>query len=175
MEIERISKENGISREEAAISLNEKIKLGEVSLIDPDPPQSYTSFLLSFYSSWFWLVVSCLLLMWFSIYLLPQIAPFTWLRVGLGFLTSLYLPGYVFIEVLYPKRDDLEELERFALSVGLSIALTPLLGFVLNYTPWGIRLNPITASISFLTLFLGLTGVYRKYQYHMLRLELQDG
>jgi uncharacterized membrane protein len=82
------------------------------------------------------------------------------------------LPGYAFIEALYPQRGELEELERFALGVGLSLALTPLVGFVLNYTPWGIRLNPITVAITFLTLTLGLVSVYRKYQYHLLGLEL---
>ena len=90
-------------------------------------------------------------------------------------LTSLYLPGFTFIEALYPKKDELEELERFALGVGLSLALTPLVGFVLNYTPWGIRLNPITAAISLLTLTFGLVGVIRKYQYNMLALELLKG
>lgn len=174
-EVENISREQGISIEAAALLLYDRVLMGEVRLIDPDPPQSYTDFILSWYSSWFWLVVSGLCLTWFSIYLFPQIAPFTWLRVGLGFLISLYLPGYVFIEALYPKSDDLEELERFALGVGLSIALTPLVGFVLNYTPWGIRLDPITVSISLLTLTLGLIGVYRKYQYHKLGLELQNG
>ena len=90
-------------------------------------------------------------------------------------LTSLYLPGFTFIEALYPKKDELEELERFALGVGLSLALTPLVGFVLNYTPWGIRLNPITSAISLLTLTFGLVGVIRKYQYNMLALELLKG
>ena len=73
-----------------------------------------------------------------------------------------------------PTDDELEELERFALGVGLSLALTPLVGFVLNYTPWGIRLDPITVAISLLTLVFGLIGVYRKYQYHMLFLELTE-
>jgi uncharacterized membrane protein len=92
----------------------------------------------------------------------------------MGLLTSLYLPGYAFIEALYPKKIELEELERFALGVGLSLALTPLVGFLLNYTPWGIRLNPITLSITLLTILFGLIAVYRKYQYHLLELELQD-
>ncbi len=69
------------------------------------------------------------------------------------------------IEALYPKADELERLERFALGVGLSLAVVPLVGLVLNYTPWGIRLDPIFASLSLLTLALGLGGVYRKYGY----------
>jgi hypothetical protein len=173
--IERISAERDISIEEAAESLYDQVVLGEVRLVDPDPPKSYARFIGSLYSIWFWLVILGLILMWASIYILPQVVPFTWLRVGLGLLTSLYLPGYVFIEALYPRGDDLDELERFALGVGLSIALTPLVGFVLNYTPWGIRLDPITVSISLLNIVLGLIGVYRKYQYHLLGMELRDG
>ncbi|MHB8987039.1 MAG: DUF1616 domain-containing protein [Eubacteriales bacterium] len=38
-------------------------------------------------------------------------------------------------------------IERVALSFGLSIAVVPLVGLILNYTPWGIRLAPILASL----------------------------
>ena len=40
----------------------------------------------------------------------------------------LFLPGYALIEALYPKR-ELDELTRFALSIGLSLALVPLTGW----------------------------------------------
>ena len=165
----------GLSQSEAAKSLYLQMEAGEVRFVDTKPPTSYPGYLLSLYSAWFWLVVGVLASMALTIYVLPQRPPISWLRVGLGMLTSLYLPGFTFIEALYPKKDELEELERFALGVGLSLALTPLVGFVLNYTPWGIRLNPITAAISLLTLAFGLLGVYRKYQYHLLSLELVDG
>jgi uncharacterized membrane protein len=69
------------------------------------------------------------------------------------------------IEALYSKRDELDRLERFALGVGLSLAVVPLVGLVLNYTPWGIRLDPVFAALILLTLALGCIGVYRKYGY----------
>ena len=165
----------GLSSSQAAQKVYEQMEAGEFRLIDPNPPTTLLGYLLSLYSAWFWLVAGGLVSMALSIYVLPQNAPVSWLRVVLGMLTSLYLPGFTFIEALYPKKDELEELERFALGVGLSLALTPLVGFVLNYTPWGIRFNPITAAISLLTLSFGFVGVYRKYQYHMLALELLDG
>ena len=172
--VQKLSRNKGISPEETALRLYEKAVRGEVRLIDPDPPKDFFKYLGSLYSVWFWLVIISLVAMWLTIYVFPQTPPFSWLRVGLGFLTSLYLPGYVFIEALYPQKRELEELERFALSIGLSIALTPLVGFVLNYTPWGIRLYPITIGISLITFFLGLFGVYRKYTYHLLYLELRN-
>ena len=165
----------GLSRPEAARAVYAQMEAGEIRFVDPNPPSTIQGYLLSLYSAWFWLVAAALFSMALTFYVLPQRPPVTWIRVALGFLASLYLPGYTFIEALYPKKDELEELERFALGVGLSLALTPLVGFVLNYTPWGIRLDPITAALTLLTLALGLVGVYRKYQYHLLSLELVDG
>jgi uncharacterized membrane protein len=55
--------------------------------------------------------------------------------------------------------------------VGLSLALTPLVGFVLNYTPWGIRLDPVFVSLNLLTLVLGVTAVVRKFGYFTMRVE----
>jgi hypothetical protein len=162
----------GLNPSEAAQTVFKQMEAGEIRLVDPAPPTTIQGYLLSLYSIWFWLVAGGLISMALTIYVLPQRPPVSWLRVGLGFLTSLYLPGYTFIEALYPKKDELEELERFALGVGLSLALTPLVGFVLNYTPWGIRLDPITVAISLLTLSFGFVGVYRKYQYHLLTLEI---
>jgi uncharacterized membrane protein len=167
----KMAEESGVTPEEAAAQIWERAKRGEIKLVDPHPPKSFPSYLLSFNSAWYWLVFAGLVTMFASIYLLPQAPPFTWLRVLMGFLVSLYLPGYALIEALYPQRSELEELERLALSVGLSLALTPLTGFVLNYTPWGIRLDPITVAITFLILALGLVAVFRKYQYHVLALQ----
>ena len=170
--IEELAADQGLSNEEAAKQMYGEVESGVMRLVDPDPPRVFQRFLFSFYSASFWVVVAAFTVFLSTIYLLPQTPPFNWIRVGLGMLTSLYLPGHVFIEALYPQRGELEELERFGLSVGLSLALTPLVGFVLNYTPWGIRLNPITVAITLLTLILGLVSVYRKYRYHLLGLEL---
>ncbi|OAT85896.1 DUF1616 domain-containing protein [Desulfotomaculum copahuensis] len=70
-----------------------------------------------------------------------------YIRVALGLPFVLFFPGYVLIAALFPKTGDLEGIERVALSFGLSIAVTPLIGLGLNYTPWGIRLAPILVSL----------------------------
>jgi uncharacterized membrane protein len=46
----------------------------------------------------------------------------------------------------------IDGIERVALSIGLSVAVVPLVGLVLNFTPLGIRLVPIMVAISVLTL-----------------------
>jgi len=77
----------------------------------------------------------------------------------------LYIPGATLIEALYPRGEELEPLERLALSIGLSLAIVPLIGLILNYTPWGIRLAPVTIGLASVSLLLACIAVKRKYEY----------
>ena len=74
----------------------------------------------------------------------------------------LFLPGYSLIATLFPRKDDLDAIERIALSFGLSIAITPLLGLALNYTPFGIRLLPILIVLSVFTISLAICAYVRR-------------
>lgn len=68
-------------------------------------------------------------------------------RIALGLIFVLFLPGYTLVATLFPKRESLGAIERTALSFGLSIAVVPLLGLIMNYTPWGVSLYPIMISL----------------------------
>ena len=70
----------------------------------------------------------------------------TFIRSILGLILILFIPGYSLIAALFPRKMDLDGIERAALSFGLSVAVTPLIGLALNYTPWGIKLSPIFLS-----------------------------
>ncbi len=131
-------------------------------LEDPAPPTDLRSYLRSQYAIWFWAVFALVVLTLTSVLLLPQTVPLIYLRYVVGVLFVLCLPGYSVVEALYPSRSDLDGLERLALSVGLSLALIPLVGLGLNYTPWGIRLNPLLASLTLLSLGFSLIGAWRK-------------
>jgi uncharacterized membrane protein len=74
----------------------------------------------------------------------------------------LILPGYCFIAALFPKNSDIDLTERIVLSIGLSIAIVPLIGLGLNFTPFGIRLNPILISLTLFTLVMILAAHYRR-------------
>lgn len=73
-------------------------------------------------------------------------------RIVLGLVLVLFFPGYTLISALYPRREQLTGIERVALGLGLSLALVPLLGVALNFTPWGIRLTPVLVTLSLWTL-----------------------
>ncbi|MEM3680023.1 MAG: DUF1616 domain-containing protein [Metallosphaera sp.] len=135
------------------------VKSKAVRLEDPNPPESFAAYLLSIHSIGFTIVMILIGLTLLVIYILQA----TFLRIVLGSLFVLFLPGYSLIDALYPKESDLMPLERLALSIGLSLALVPLAGLVLNYTPWGIRLDPVVFTLTLITMLLEILASYRKY------------
>lgn len=98
-----------------------------------------------------------------SIYVVPPDLPWVSIRWVLGSVFVLFVPGYATVEALFPKRGELDSLERFALSVGLSIAIVAFVGFLLNYTPWGIRLTPLVISLAIISLGLVSVSLVRGY------------
>ena len=89
----------------------------------------------------------------------------------LGIIFVLWLPGYTFIKALFPAHvpiktstENLETIERIALSLGMSIALVPIIGLLLYYTPWGISLTPIVLSLLALTLVFATAAITREHQ-----------
>lgn len=138
---------------------------GKLKLIDPSPPRDFIEYLTRLdYTLWFWIVILLVLLTLATIYLSGTSGYLTYARYMLGSMIVLFIPGYVTTEALYPDEKDLTALERLALSIGLSLALVPLIGLILNYTPWGIRLNPILASLSAYILVVLLIAAYQKYR-----------
>ncbi len=86
------------------------------------------------------------------------------LNVGnvLAILVVLFVPGYVLVAALFPRNTEIDWIERIALSFGLSIAVVPLLGLLLNFTPWGIRFAPIVATILVFTVGVGYAAYWRR-------------
>lgn len=115
-----------------------------------------------------WTVVTVL------VALLPLIRD-TPIRVVLGIPFLLFVPGYVTVAALFPEAGEgpspereegggegIDGLERIALSLGLSIAISPLIGLALNFTPWGIRLVPILVGVGGYSLVITAAATQRR-------------
>jgi len=105
------------------------------------------------------IATACALVTVAVVLLVPALAP---IRIVFGLPFVLLLPGYVLLAALYPRKGDLDSVERAALSFGLSIAIVPLIGLALNYSPWGVRLNPILAFVSLFIVMGAGAAVYRR-------------
>jgi len=97
-----------------------------------------------------------------DIFVLVPVLSGSFLRTYLGIILVLFLPGYALTGAIFPAKKDLEEIERAMVSLGLSIAVVPIMGLGLNYTTWGIREIPILIGLSAFTLLMCAIAYYRR-------------
>jgi uncharacterized membrane protein len=74
----------------------------------------------------------------------------------------LLIPGYVLIMALYPKKDELETIERIALSFGLSMVTAVIFGLIMSYPSGIIKLNSIMITLCLYTIILVFIAAYKQ-------------
>jgi hypothetical protein len=127
-------------------------------------PLSLQNYLSSSHSYWYWITITLALATTITVFAVSENSiPFIYARYVLGAIFILFLPGYSLIKALFPEK-ELDNIERTALSIGMSLALVPITGLILNYTPWGIRTTPITLSLLCLTTIFATAAVIREHQ-----------
>lgn len=162
---EYIARRNKGSKWSVIRAVYEEVSRGSIKLIDPNPPKTIAEYIVRLeYSLWFWSIVAFTIATIIIVYTSSSLSFIMPLRYVFGTIYVLFLPGYVLVEALYPEERELKPLERLALSIGLSLAVVPLIGLILNYTPWGIRLDPIIISLATYTLGLTLVATMRKFR-----------
>jgi len=158
---------------EAILSAILKLQEQQKLQIAPRPEQTLTTsaYLKTSQAAWFWTTIALTLATLTAVYTIPESAyPLVYIRYALGVIFILWLPGYAFLKALFPKQlpiktteKDLDTIERTALSIGMSLALVPIVGLLLNYTPWGIRLTPIILSLVALTITFATAAILREH------------
>jgi len=145
------------------------IKLQNQGKIDLKQPKAQFDFPITKYifspkAYWYWTIIALSLATTILAFTIPENAyPIVYARYILGSIFVLWLPGYTFIKALFPTK-ELDNIERIALSIGMSLALVPITGLLLNYTPWGIRLTPVTLSLLALTITFATAALIREQQ-----------
>ena len=147
---------------------------GKINLDNQPLPASpkLATFMKTNQALWYWVTIAIATITVAVVFTVPEdFYPWSYLRNVLGIIFVLWLPGYAFIKALFPVQvpiktstENLDTIERIALSLGISIALVPIIGLLLNYTPWGIHLTPIVLSLLALTLVFATTAVIREQQ-----------
>ncbi len=84
------------------------------------------------------------------------------LRIVLGVPYLLFFPGFALMAAVAPNRQGPGTTERLVLSLALSLVVVPILGLILNYTPYGIRLYPVLYSVGFFVLLASAAGWLRQ-------------
>jgi len=139
---------------------------GKITLkeLPTPPPQKLGTYLKAKEAYWYWTTIVLTLATTLTVLTVPENAySLVYTRYVLGSIFVLLLPGYSLIKALFPTK-ELDNIERIALSIGMSLALVSINGLLLNYTPWGIRLTPIVLSLLSLTTIFSTAAIIREYK-----------
>jgi hypothetical protein len=148
---------------ERILHLQNQGKIALQSHQTPDPPM-LRSYVFSSNASWYWTIIAIATATATLVFTVPESAtPIVYARYVLGSIFVLFLLGYTFINALFPTK-EIDNIERVALSIGMSLALVPITGLILNYTPWGIRTPPVTLSLLALTAIFSTAAIIREHQ-----------
>lgn len=134
---------------------------------------SFTKYVFSENAVWYWTTIALTVATLIAVFVIPENAyPIVYIRNILGLIFIIWLPGYAFIKALFPTKvpiktssESLDTIERVLLSIGMSLlVLVPIVGLLLNYTSWGIRLTPIVLSLLSLTIIFATVAIIREHE-----------
>ena len=127
--------------------------------------ENFSSFLSPRNSRWFWIIIGTSILSFVSILFIPETGtPLSYLRYIFAFVLVAFLPGYCLTETLFPKEDALDIIERLTFSIGLSFAVTALVGLFLSFTPLSLTLTTALPALGSLVIVLAIVALIRKYK-----------
>ena len=144
-------------------------KLQQKGLVSFEEPtrhkQDFIGFMAPRNSYWFWIIIATSLLSFVSIIFLPETGtPLSYIRYIFGFILAAFLPGYCLTETLFPKETTLDIIERITFSIGLSFAITALVGLFLSFSSIGLTLTTTLPALGSLVIVLAVVALVRKYK-----------
>lgn len=171
--VNRIKGKFGIPEHEIIKYVLQLQSEGRIKLKKSKPtPHNLAAYVKTEEACWYWITMTLAAATTLVVFTVPEnVYPLVYIRYVLGTIFVLWLPGYSFTKALFPTKPtdkkptgNLDSIERTALSIGLSLALVPIVGLLLNYTPWGIRLTPILLSLLTLTTIFATAAIIREHQ-----------
>jgi uncharacterized membrane protein len=129
------------------------------------PKEKFVAFISPRVSRWFWIILIVSFFSFASIILIPESGTsLSYLRYIFAFILVAFLPGYCLTETLFPTKTALDMIERLAFSIGLSFAITALVGLFLSFTPLGLTLTTSLSVLGSLVIVLAFMALIRKYK-----------
>jgi uncharacterized membrane protein len=85
----------------------------------------------------------------------------TFIRLILGGVVVFFVPGYAVVAALFPNKEDLNNIQRIALSFGLSVALVPAVTLTLSLW-FGVTLDPLLVALTSLIVICTVIAEVRR-------------
>jgi uncharacterized membrane protein len=96
------------------------------------------------------------------VFLLPNIEPWSYMRIITGAVFVLFIPGNALVQLLFAHR-KMEQTEQMVLSVGLSIVLISIIGLMLKYILSALTVESAVISIGILSITLSAVANYSHF------------
>jgi len=160
-----LSQEYAIDKKEIMECIMLLQNQGKLRFVSGSPlPLSSKKWFFSTETVWFW-VITILAVVTAAVLLdvTEQSSSIYYVRPLLASAFVLYVPGYSMTKALFTKK-ELDSIEKTALSIVMSVSLVLAIAFIFNYTPWGIRLVPVTLSLLVVTLISSIVALVRGYR-----------
>jgi hypothetical protein len=135
-------------------------------------PATTRAYLLSREAGWFWVILAFAIASTIAVFTISDNAsPIIYVRSTLGVVFVLFLPGFAFMNAMFPARTSARTdesgmgmVEYVALSLVMSLALTAIMGLIMNYSPWGVNLSSVFFSLLGLTLAFATVAIFRVHR-----------
>ena len=165
--VQELTKKLSIPEEIVINRIQELIDLGKISALKPKPKRvetileyirnpfyqleiTFFSILTVFLTLFIILSENFVIDLVFLSFLNPIVSS---LRGLVSIVYLLVIPGYFFSTFLFPYDEEIDNIERLALGLGLSLAIIIISGLLLNFTYWGIT------SFPFLNILIAICGL----------------
>lgn len=96
------------------------------------------------------------------VFLLPNIEPWSYMRMITGAVFVMFIPGNALVQLLFAHR-NMEQTEQMVLSVGLSIAVICIIGLMLKYILSALTVESAVISIGILSITISAVANYSRF------------
>jgi Protein of unknown function (DUF1616) len=135
----------------------------KIMLLEPDTKGHFFDYILRSYNGLsLWLTTAATCLIMALVFLLPNIEPWSYMRMITGAVFVLFIPGNALVQLLFAHR-NMEQTEQMVLSVGLSIALISIIGLMLKYILSALTVESAVISIGMLSITISAVANYSHF------------
>jgi hypothetical protein len=155
--------DRSLSLEEIQDAMKKLEREKRIILFEPVTKDDFLHYIIRSYDSLsFWLRIAATCFALTVIFFLPNVEPWSYIRIPTAIAFVLFLPGNALVQLLFAHRNT-EQTEQMVLSVALSMAIVSIIGLILKYTPLGITVQSVVISISILSITLFLVAKYGRF------------
>jgi Protein of unknown function (DUF1616) len=155
--------DGALSLEEIQDALKKLERKKRIILLEPATKGRFLHYITGSYNGLlFWLRIAATSLTLTVIFFLPDIEPWSYIRILTAVVFVLFLPGNALVQLLFAHR-KIADAEQIVLSIGLSMAIVSMIGLILKYTLLGLTVESVVISISILSITSFFVAEYNHF------------